>query len=92
MLVYFIVPFLYKQNFKEMSNELKALRSKLTNLTHEVNVLQTQVLELNLKRPVVLSSSAPANRSSITVTAKPAAKRRGRPVGSKNKAKPKTKK
>jgi len=76
--------FISKQNFKEMSNEIKALRSKLNSLSHEIHVLQRQVMDLNLKRPVVLSSAAPANRSSITVTAKP---KRGRPFGSKNKPK-----
>jgi hypothetical protein len=81
--------FISKKDFNNLVNELLVLKSKLTKVTNEVNVLQTQVMELNLKRPVVLSSAAPANRSSITVTAMP--KKRGRPVGSTNKAKPKAK-
>lgn len=81
--------FISKQNFKEMSNEIKALRSKLISLTHEVNVLQTQVLELNLKRPLVLSSN---QSGTVTWGSKPVAKKRGRPIGSTNKPKAKTKK
>jgi hypothetical protein len=84
-----MITFISKQNFKEMSNEIKALRSKLTALTHEVNVLQTQVLELNLKRPVSLSSN---QSGTVTWASKPVAKKRGRPFGSKNKPAPKTKK
>lgn len=85
--------FIRSKDFKELSIEVIKLRSKLNTLTHEVNVLQTQVLELNLKRPVVISNGGTgASSSTITFTTKPPAKKRGRPFGSKNKPKPVAKK
>ena len=81
--------FIRSKDFKELSIEVIKLRSKLNTLTHEVNVLQAQVLELNLKRPVVLSSN---QSGTVTWSSKPTAKKRGRPVGSKNKPKPVAKK
>lgn len=76
--------FISQKDFNNLVNELLVLKSKLIKVTNEVHVLQAQVMELNFKRPVVLSSASHANRSSITVTAKP---KRGRPFGST--AKPK---
>jgi hypothetical protein len=76
--------FISQKDFNNLVNELLVLKSKLIKVTNEVHVLQTQVMELNLKRPVVLSSTSKASGSSITYTAKP---KRGRPFGST--AKPK---
>ena len=87
-----MITFISKKDFNSLVNELLFVKSNLIKVTNEVNLLKAQVLELNLKRPVLLSSSAPASGSSITFTAKPAAKKRGRPFGSKNKPAAKTKK
>lgn len=83
--------FLKRKEIDLLTTTIKALTQKLRSLEHEITLLQAQVLELNLKRPVVFSSSAPASGSSITFTAKPAAKKRGRPFGSKNQPKTKAK-
>jgi hypothetical protein len=79
-----MITFISKKDFNSLVNELLFVKSNLIKVTNEVNLLKAQVLELNLKRPVVLSSTSHANRSSITVTAKP---KRGRPFGSTNKSK-----
>ena len=83
-----MIMFINKQEFKELVNEVKALKAKVTGLNHELTLLQAQVLELNLKRPVVLSSN---QSGTVTWSSKPEAKKRGRPVGSKNSPKPATK-
>ena len=87
-----MITFISKKDFNSLVNELLSVKSKLINVTHELTLLQAQVLELNLKRPVVISNGGTgASSSTITFTTKPPAKKRGRPAGSKNKPKPATK-
>lgn len=68
-----------------IKEDIAGLKAMIKALKVTVDAMQADIMTLKLGRPVVLKSSAGAARSSsITVTVP---KKRGRPVGSKNKPK-----
>ena len=79
---------MFKFLTKKLYQEINTLKGRIKIMDVELGIIRSQIMELNLKRPVVISSTAPSAGSSITVTTKPTPKKRGRPFGSKNKPKP----